>query len=68
MADKLKINEIKEMLEHHEEITNTNILSMYQKDEPNIPEATVNWRIYNLIKKGVIHRIGRGQYKIGANY
>jgi hypothetical protein len=27
--------------------------------------TTINWRIYELVKNGVIERIGRGKYKLG---
>ncbi|WP_455628656.1 DUF6577 family protein [Parabacteroides chinchillae] len=67
MSNKIRIDKIIELFESHSEITNSDILLMYKKDEPNIPESTVNWRIYHLVQNGVIQRIGRGRYKIGNN-
>ncbi|MEA2040976.1 MAG: DUF6577 family protein [Bacteroidota bacterium] len=28
-------------------------------------KATVNWRVYELVNKGILERIGRGKFKIG---
>ena len=33
--------------------------------EPQIKEATVNWRIYCLIQMGILNRIGRGKFNLG---
>lgn len=67
MSDKIKISQINKLFESLPEITNTDIFLMYKEDEPNIPKATVNWRIYNLVQNGIIQRIGRGKYKLGQN-
>lgn len=37
----------------------------YQKFEPGIKPTTVNWRIYELVKNGVLERIGRGKFRLG---
>ena len=31
-----------------------------------MPKATVNWRIYELVKKGIIERVGKGRFAWGA--
>lgn len=35
------------------------------KDEPQIKIATVNWRIYDLVQRGVLNRVGRGKLALG---
>ncbi len=35
------------------------------KLEPEIKPATINWRIYSLVKFGVLARIGRGKFTLG---
>ena len=37
----------------------------YNKSTPNIPRTTVNWRVYELVNKGILERIGHGKFKIG---
>ena len=65
MNSKLQESKVKQLFTRQEVITNTDILYLYRKEEPEIPEATVNWRIYHLVQKGVIQRIGRGKYREG---
>lgn len=65
MNSKLQEDRIKQLFIQQQVITNTDILSLYKEKEPMILEATVNWRIYHLVQKGVIQRIGRGKYREG---
>ena len=65
MNSKLQESKVKQLFAQQEVITNTDILYLYREKEPGIPEATVNWRIYHLVQKGVIQRIGRGKYREG---
>ena len=62
MNSKLQESKVKQLFTRQEVITNTDILYLYRKEEPEIPEATVNWRIYHLVQKG---GIGRGKYREG---
>ena len=34
--------------------------------EPELKKTTINWRIYSLVQEGVLSRIGRGKFIIGA--
>lgn len=65
MNSKLQENKVKQLFTRQEVITNTDILYLYRTEEPEIPETTVNWRIYQLVQKGAIQRIGRGKYREG---
>ena len=65
MNSKLQESKVKQLFAQQEVITNTDILYLYRENEPEITEATVNWRIYHLVQKGVIQRIGRGKYREG---
>ena len=40
-------------------------MEFYRSIEPDVKKTTVNWRIYNLVQKGVLSRIGRGRYCLG---
>jgi len=41
------------------------ILKFYRKYDIKVKRETINWRIYTLVNKGIIQRIGRGKYKLG---
>lgn len=37
----------------------------FRKGEPGIPDATVSWRVHDLVNAGVLRRVGRGLYAYG---
>ncbi len=41
------------------------MLEFYRTFELEVNKSTVNWRIYTLVKEGVLTRIGRGQFALG---
>lgn len=43
----------------------SDISNFYRSLEPDVKQATINWRVYHLVSKGVLERRGRGVYKIG---
>ena len=43
------------------------ISRFYSEQNPNIPQTTVNWRIYNLVQSGIVQRVGRGVYRLGKS-
>lgn len=40
-------------------------MAFYKSLEPGVKESTVNWRIYSLVRKGILKRIGRGRFVHG---
>ena len=62
---KLHINKLKEWFKDDNFFDNKQIVDFYRTIEPNIKEATVNWRIYSLVQSGILSRVGRGKYLIG---
>jgi hypothetical protein len=42
------------------------ILAFYQTTEQDIKPTTLNWRIYALVQKGVLQRVGKGKFKLGT--
>lgn len=48
-----------------ESFTTDDLYSFFSQTEKDIKKTTVNWRIYELVKQGVIKRIGRGVYSLG---
>jgi hypothetical protein len=37
----------------------------YKEFEPDLKQTTINWRVYYLVQKSVLKRIGRGKFEIG---
>ena len=62
---KLHIDTFKSTFKNIESISVNAIFSFYQKHDSKVKKNTVSWRIYNLVDKGIIQRIGRGKYKLG---
>lgn len=44
------------------------MFKFYQQFEPEILKATVNWRVYELVKKEIIERIGKGRFRLGSGF
>ena len=66
-ADSLHIEKFKEVFKGERIIETPDIIEFYSTREPEIKNTTINWRIYSLVKKGVIKRVGRGRFEIGTN-
>lgn len=41
-------------------------MKFYKEFEPKVKTSTVNWRVYALVQSGVLSRIGRGKFILGA--
>lgn len=65
--DRLRSEEIRSFFESYETFKTNDIALFYSKQEPFLRHNTLNWRIYELVEKGVIERIGRGLFKAGTN-
>ncbi len=42
------------------------IIEFYRKFEAAVKPTTVSWRINTLMRKGILQRVGRGFYILGA--
>ncbi|MFA9392440.1 MAG: DUF6577 family protein [Prolixibacteraceae bacterium] len=65
-ADIQHINELISELKEKKTFATTDIRAAYRKFEPEIPNSTVNWRIYSLVKEGRMIRIGKGKFIFGT--
>ncbi|WNY23405.1 hypothetical protein MmiHf6_07120 [Methanimicrococcus hongohii] len=65
MKQKLDLIKFKKQLSNQNVCQVNDFFNYYSKKEPKISKATVNWRIHDLVEKGVIQRVGRGTYEFG---
>lgn len=47
-------------------LTTADIFHFYREFEEDIPKTTVNWRVYELVKRGILERVGRGRFEWGS--
>lgn len=65
MSSKLDIDRLKGLFEDQNVISLKDIDAFYREKEPSVPKTTVSWRIYSLLRQGILQRVGRGQYSLG---
>jgi hypothetical protein len=46
--------------------TTSDIVHFYKKIDPAILKSTVNWRVYELVNRSILERIGKGKFRLGA--
>lgn len=51
---------------NHGTATLKQLRDYFRINELNIPDATVNWRIHDLVNNGKLRRVGRGLFELGA--
>jgi len=61
----LQIAALKKHFSEFSSLSIKDILEFYISFDETVKKATVKWRIYKLIEKGVLKRIGRGKYALG---
>lgn len=65
MAEKLHIGELQKYFRGKNALSTQDLAFFYHRSEPAVSEATINWRIYELVKLGILERISRGKFRIG---
>ena len=65
----MRLKKDKDTLSQHfqdrESFTTNDVLDFFAQADPDIKRATVNWRIYELVRQGSLKRIGRGIFALG---
>ena len=64
-TDKLHIDQITYYFKDYPVFELQDLIAFYERTEKNVKPTTVNWRIYSLVHKGVLQRIGRGKFALG---
>ncbi|MDR2972046.1 MAG: hypothetical protein LBU83_08980 [Bacteroidales bacterium] len=65
--DRLNINNFKKYFKDKEVFETADIVSFYHIIDGQKKSTTVNWRIYSLIQKGVLQRVGHGKFSFGKS-
>lgn len=65
IATALKIESLRNHFKGKNSFTTDDIADFYSDINPEIPKTTVNWRVYELIQKGIIQRVYRGVFTLG---
>lgn len=63
--DTLHIAKLKQRFANLNDFKTIDIVDFYRSFEPNLKSTTINWRIYSLVEKCVLERIGKGVFKFG---
>lgn len=64
----LHIKELRNAFVHEQSISVHDLIQFFQRFEEKVKRSTVDWRIYELTKLGILHRIGRGSYSLSETY
>lgn len=62
----LHIEKLKQAFATADVFTTSDILHFYKKIDPAILKSTVNWRVYELVNRSILERIGKGKFRLGA--
>jgi hypothetical protein len=65
----MRLEKDKDALSQHfkerKSFTTNDVSDFFAQTDSDIKRATVNWRIYELVRQGSLKRIGRGMYALG---
>lgn len=64
----MHITELKQRFEGLNDFKTIDIADFYRNFEPDLKSTTINWRVYSLVEKGILERIGKGVFKIGKTW
>jgi len=62
----LHIEQLKQEFTPTDVFTTSEIFQFYKKFESEILKPTVNWRVYNLVNRNILERIGKGKFRLGS--
>lgn len=62
----LHIEKLKQAFATVGAFTTSDVVHFYKKFEPAILKSTVNWRVYELVNRNILERIGKGKFRLGS--
>jgi hypothetical protein len=66
IAGNLHIEQLKQAFAPNCVFTSSDILRFYKKFEPKTPKPTVNWRVYEMVNRNILERVGKGKFRLGS--
>lgn len=60
----LHINELRNAFAHEQGISVQDLIFFYSQFTEKVKRSTIDWKIFELTKEGVLHRISRGNYSL----
>jgi len=63
-TSKLHIDELNLFFKTQKCFETKDVTAFYKQFEPEIQQSTINWRVYALVKLGLLKRIGRGKFML----
>ncbi|MBI9069725.1 MAG: hypothetical protein JEZ09_20680 [Salinivirgaceae bacterium] len=64
---RLNIEGLKKHFKGAEYLLTKDITEFYLSLDPTIKKTTINWRVYTLVQKNILTRIGRGKFCFGSS-
>ncbi|WP_379968408.1 DUF6577 family protein [Epilithonimonas sp. UC225_85] len=62
--DKNKVA-LQEYFGNKSELSLDGLRTYFKINDPEIPDATIRWRVHDLVKSSILHRVGRGLFQLG---
>lgn len=63
----LHIDELRDHFSTMDHFQTSDLMEFYRNFEESPKKSTINWRVYSLVNKGILKRIGRGVFKLGES-
>ena len=63
----LHIDELRDHFSNRDHFQTSDLMDFYRNFEQSPKKSTINWRVYSLVNKGILKRIGRGVFKLGES-
>jgi len=63
----LNIDDFTKYFDDKSVIEIADIVDFYRSVDERVKSATIRWRVYSLVQKGVLQRVGRGKFRFGKS-
>ena len=64
---RVNIDDLTKHFKDKEVIEIADIVDFYRIEDEQLKSTTIRWRIYSLVQKGVLQRVGRGKFRFGQS-
>lgn len=56
---------LQEYFKDRSELSLDELRAYFRINDPEIPDATIRWRVHDLVRSSILHRVGRGLFQLG---